>query len=33
VKTIVQDIDPDAVIVVHPLADAEGGMIKKADFH
>jgi len=29
VKTAAQEIDPDAFIVVHPLADAEGGVIKR----
>jgi uncharacterized membrane-anchored protein YitT (DUF2179 family) len=29
IKTAAQDIDSGAFIVVHPLADAEGGVIKK----
>lgn len=29
IKTAAHDVDPDAFIVVHPLADAEGGMIQK----
>ena len=29
VKTAAQEIDPGAFIVVHPLADAEGGVIKR----
>ncbi|HVF49130.1 MAG TPA: YitT family protein [Pyrinomonadaceae bacterium] len=30
VKTVAQEIDEAAFIVVHPLADAEGGVLKKA---
>lgn len=29
VKTVVRDLDSKAFIVVHPLADAEGGVLKK----
>ena len=29
IKNTVRDIDPSAFIVVHPLADAEGGVIKR----
>jgi uncharacterized membrane-anchored protein YitT (DUF2179 family) len=31
VKTIVRAVDPQAFIVSHPLADAEGGVVKRAD--
>ena len=30
VKTIVRAVDPQAFIVSHPLADAEGGVVKRA---
>src|SRR5580765_5960131 len=30
VKTIVHAVDPDAFVVSHPLADAEGGVVKRA---
>jgi uncharacterized membrane-anchored protein YitT (DUF2179 family) len=33
VKTIVRSIDPHAFIVSHPLADAEGGVVKRAALH
>ena len=33
VKTAVKEIDSRAFIVVHPLSDAEGGLIKKSAFH
>jgi len=33
VKSAVKDIDEAAFIVVHPLADAEGGVIKKPALH
>ena len=33
VKTVAKDIDESAFIVTHPLADAEGGIIKKSAFH
>jgi len=33
VKTVVKDIDESAFIVTHPLADAEGGIIKKPALH
>lgn len=33
VKGIVKEIDETAFIVTHPLADAEGGIIKKAALH
>ena len=33
VKTIAKEFDNTAFIIVHPLADAEGGMIKKTEFH
>jgi uncharacterized membrane-anchored protein YitT (DUF2179 family) len=32
IKAVVRDMDPDAFVVVHPLADAEGGMVKKLAF-
>jgi uncharacterized membrane-anchored protein YitT (DUF2179 family) len=33
VKTLASEIDSAAFIVVHPLADAQGGVIKKAALH
>lgn len=33
VKSVVNEIDRSAFIVTHPLADAEGGMIKKPALH
>ena len=33
VKTIVRSIDPQAFVVSHPLADAEGGVVKRAAMH
>ncbi len=33
VKTIVQEIDPVAFIVIHPLADVSGGIHKKPKLH
>src|SRR5882757_9540841 len=33
VKTIVRAIDPHAFVVSHPLADAEGGVVKRAARH
>ena len=33
VKTAVKEIDRRAFIVVHPLSDAEGGLIKKSALH
>jgi uncharacterized membrane-anchored protein YitT (DUF2179 family) len=33
IKTIVRDIDPHAFVVSHPLADAEGGVVKRAAMH
>jgi uncharacterized membrane-anchored protein YitT (DUF2179 family) len=33
VKTIVRAEDPSAFIVSHPLADAEGGVVKRAALH
>jgi uncharacterized membrane-anchored protein YitT (DUF2179 family) len=33
VKSIVRDIDPDAFIVYHALAGAEGGVVKARAFH
>ncbi len=33
IKTVAKDIDEAAFIVTHPLADAEGGIIKKPALH
>jgi uncharacterized membrane-anchored protein YitT (DUF2179 family) len=33
VKTIVRAVDPHAFVVSHPLADAEGGVVKRAAIH
>ena len=33
VKTVAKDIDASAFILTHPLADAEGGIIKKPALH
>jgi len=33
VKTIVRAVDPAAFVVSHPLADAEGGVVKRAAMH
>lgn len=33
IKTVVKDIDDTAFIVTHPLADAEGGIIKRPALH
>jgi len=33
VKTIVRDLDPGAFVVSHPLADVEGGVVKRAALH
>lgn len=33
VKTIVRAVDPHAFVVSHPLADAEGGVVKRAAMH
>ena len=33
VKTIVREIDPDAFVVYHALAGAEGGVVKTRGFH
>lgn len=33
IKTLVKEIDPGAFIVTHPLADAEGGLLKKRPLH
>lgn len=33
VKTVATEIDPTAFIVVHPLADVEGGVMKKTALH
>ena len=33
VKSIVRDIDPEAFVVYHALAGAEGGVVKSRGFH
>ena len=33
VKTVVNDIDDAAFVVIHPLADAAGGIVKKTALH
>lgn len=33
VKSVVQDIDSGSVILIHPLADAQGGLFRTAHFH
>ena len=33
IKRLVKSIDQNAFILVHNIADAEGGLIKKSDFH
>jgi uncharacterized membrane-anchored protein YitT (DUF2179 family) len=33
VKTIVRAVDPQAFVVSHPLADVEGGVVKRAAMH
>jgi uncharacterized membrane-anchored protein YitT (DUF2179 family) len=33
IKTVVKEIDPNAFIVIHPLSDADGGIIKKTTLH
>jgi uncharacterized membrane-anchored protein YitT (DUF2179 family) len=33
VKNMVREIDPTAFVVIHPLADASGGIIKKTALH
>lgn len=33
IKTVARDLDDAAFIVVHPLSDAEGGMIKRLALH
>jgi uncharacterized membrane-anchored protein YitT (DUF2179 family) len=33
IKRAVREIDPNAFVIVHVLADAEGGLIKRSDFH
>jgi len=33
VKTVARGIDPNAFVVIHPLADAEGGVMKKLPMH
>lgn len=33
VKALVRGLDPKAFVVIHPLADAEGGVVKRAGLH
>lgn len=33
VKGVVGEVDPSAFVVVHPLADVEGGVVKRAALH
>ena len=33
VRTIVEELDPSAFVVVHPLADAKGGVLKRTALH
>ena len=33
VKAIVRAVDPDAFVVSHPVANAEGGVVKRAAAH
>lgn len=33
IKNTVKEIDPTAFVIVHPLAEAEGGMIRKTGLH
>ena len=33
VKGIVREVDPTAFVVYHPLAGAEGGVVKTRGFH
>jgi uncharacterized membrane-anchored protein YitT (DUF2179 family) len=33
VKTIVRSVDPHAFVVSHPLADVDGGVVKRAALH
>ena len=33
IKNAVKKLDPNAFIIVHAISDAEGGLIKKNDFH
>ena len=33
VRAIVRDLDARAFVVLHPLAGAEGGMVKTRGFH
>lgn len=33
IKNAVKEIDPNAFIIVHNISDAEGGLIKKSQFH
>jgi uncharacterized membrane-anchored protein YitT (DUF2179 family) len=33
IKTVAKEIDSDAFVIVHPLADVEGGVVKKPVLH
>lgn len=33
IKSVVKEIDPNAFMVIHPLSDADGGIIKKKALH
>jgi uncharacterized membrane-anchored protein YitT (DUF2179 family) len=33
IKRAVREIDPNAFVIVHALSDAEGGLVKRSDFH
>ena len=33
VKSIVRSLDPNAFVTSHPLADVDGGMVKRAGLH
>jgi uncharacterized membrane-anchored protein YitT (DUF2179 family) len=33
VKTVVQEIDNEAFVVIHPLSSADGGVVKKLALH
>lgn len=33
IKNVVKEIDPNAFMVIHPLSDADGGIIKKTALH
>ncbi len=33
VKSLAREVDPAAFVVTHPLADAEGGVLKRTALH